>query len=452
MWGKIQEQAFITVKNALNSKNIKWLIVRNYEGLPEFNRSKDVDIAISHSDFKKVSHIIFDALKSIGFEYFFRIKYQYAWCNTFFCLKNGRVESIKIDLVDGFVWRGAQIVRFKDIYERKENYKDFYVCSRLDDGFMLLIKPLMTGGFIKQKYVSDIVDSFNSNKKCFENLYYRTFGKSVSKKTFGFVENSDFEKLVKYKRKLCLKSWSRCFFKKPFSTFWKLIVHFALEIGRVFVRKKGTMVSVVGPDGVGKTTFLTLFREGLADVCVSDEQSIEIVHFRPNMLPNLKKAFSGKKYDESKEDFENPHRGGKTNPLSSLIRLFYYWNDYVWGYFIKIKKKCRHSGKVIFDRYSSDYLVDPERSRVFLPYFIRKLFFVTTPQPDLTFVLSCDPNIIYERKKELTMEEIKLILERYNKECSKNKRFVLLDASKTPDEIVSDALILYTKKLLKRIK
>lgn len=447
MWGKNQSVVFTNVCDALNKNNVEWLVLRNYEGLPEHNRSKDLDLGVKHADFDTVYKIVANELKTIGYRKVFKIRYQYAVCATFFYKDDQKMDSIKIDLVDGFVWRGAQVVSFSDIYERRKKYKNFYVPSETDDAFMLLIKPLMTGGFIKEKYVPDIVASIQRNDAEFSALYLSAFGNKFYRNTWEYVVQNKFEELVKYKKQMCYEAWKICFMHHPVSTIAKLIEHIYLEIGRCIIRKKATMISIVGPDGVGKSTFLSVFIEKLADLCVCDAKDIQVFHFRPNLLPNIKKLIGGKNYDESKEDFSNPHRGRKTSFISSFVRMVYYWVDYVVGYYVKIKLKCRHNGKVIFDRYSSDYLVDPERSRVFLPYMLRKLFVNLTPQTDIAYVLACDAEIVYKRKKELTLNEIQDIMDAYDKVIREHKNYFKLDASLSPDEIGNTACRLYIDML-----
>ena len=447
MWGKLQSKAFQMISHELNKEGIQWMVMRNYEGLPYENRSKDLDIGIAHKDFKRSHKIINNVMKNVGFTKIFYIRYQYALCSTYFFDDGNNLESLKIDLIDGFVWRGAQLVDFSETYERRIKYKNFFVPSQVDDGLMLLIKPLLTGGFIKKKYIKDIFISLENDKEQFKKMYYHIFGKKISDCTWEYIDTNCFEDLITFKKKLCLAAWKNQFKRHPFSTVSKLIEHAVLEMGRLVFRKRPTMFSALGPDGVGKSTFLEIFIQRLSELCVSDMDSLYVLHFRPNLLPNLKKLLSGKNYNESQEEFTNPHRGGKTNSLSSLVRMTYYWLDYLIGYYLKIKYKCRHNGKVIFDRYINDFLVDPERARIYLPYFIRRIFVNLTPKVDIAYILSCDANIIYERKKELTIEEIQIILDAYKKIAEKDKRYIMLDASKAPNQIVEEACRYFIQKL-----
>jgi thymidylate kinase len=120
--------------------------------------------------------------------------------------------------------------------------------------------------------------------------------------------------------------------------------------------------------------------------------------------------------------------------------MFYYWLDYIVGVPYIIRKSAQFDKFTIFDRYIYDFLVDPHRSRINLPYWLRKLFTKTVIQPKIVFVLLTEAEIIYARKQELTLPEIKRQLEEFYKLAQTNKRFVILDASQTPDQIVEDAI------------
>ena len=71
---------------------------------------------------------------------------------------------------------------------------------------------------------------------------------------------------------------------------------------------------------------------------------------------------------EVDKDYSNPHRGGKTGRLSSLVRLFYYIFDYIYGYRKIVKPVLFRRGVVIFDRYYTDIVADSKRSRINIPY------------------------------------------------------------------------------------
>ena len=141
-------------------------------------------------------------------------------------------------------------------------------------------------------------------------------------------------------------------------------------------------------------------------------------------------------YYETKEEFTNPHRAKPAGKMSSLVRLFYYWNDYVWGW-NKIRKECVNGSMIIFDRYSYDFIVDPRRSRISLPSSIIKMFMLHVPQPDNVFILVADPKVIYMRKQELELNEITRQIEAYRLLAKNSTKFHLINAEKKPEDITN---------------
>jgi len=452
MWGSEHSKVVKELFDNLNKNNIKWMVLRNYEGLPEKNRSKDIDLVMKKKDFKEVESILIEILKQNGFEWYIKDVYQYVWCFTFFKIMDDKIISIKIDLLDGFVWKGAQLIHFKDIYKNKVSYKNFYVPNKIDDAFMLWIKPLLTGGFVKDKYREDILEAINKNPDEFRKRVISVFGNKIGEKVWKLLEKKDLDKTVLLKKELAYNAWYLEFKRHPVKTIYSTFEHYYKEILRRSIRKKGTFLSVAGPDGVGKTTFIELLRDQLAKIFVKEKKDICVEHFRPKIIPSLKQLFSGKNYDESKEEFTKPHRAKPANLLSSFIRINYYWIDYILGYFLRIKFLCSNGKICIFDRYFYDFIIDPYRSRIKLPEIIRKFYWRITPKPDLIFLLVCDKDTIYKRKQELTKDEIERQLDKYKSLAKTSQRFRILNACDLPQEVCFEALKEIVKISAKKIK
>ncbi len=70
MWGVEQADVLRNLFSELNrKKNLRWMVLRNYEGLPEFNRSKDVDLLFDKRDFLAIEDILYKTLNSCRFLY-----------------------------------------------------------------------------------------------------------------------------------------------------------------------------------------------------------------------------------------------------------------------------------------------------------------------------------------------------------------------------------------------
>jgi thymidylate kinase len=169
------------------------------------------------------------------------------------------------------------------------------------------------------------------------------------------------------------------------------------------------------------------------------------------LLPNL--GSIGEKTRVMKEDkeFTHPHRAKPAGFVSSFIRMSYYWLDYILGVLLLIRKDVQYGNYTIFDRYIYDFLIDPRRSRIGLPFWLRKAFTRLVPQPRLVFILLTDANIIYARKQELALEEIKRQIKAYKTLAGTHQRFVILDASKAPEVLVDEAMRIITEKFTTRL-
>lgn len=446
-WTEKHAEALQAVFDALNKSGIQWMVLRNYEGLPFYNRAKDIDITVRRKDFKRVAKVIFEILSKEGFAFYTFSRFQYAWCFTFFDISDNIPTSIKIDILEPFVWRGAYIFEFNELYNNKLNLSNFSVPSNSYDGLMLLVKPLMTGGFIKEKYLDDILTSFNSEPDLFCSNFENKFGIKLLKKIKPYLENGQLDSIVRYKNQIRLYGWLNAFKRQPLKTIYYAMSHFFVEIKRRSRRAKGSFIAFVGPDGSGKSTISEILRKEICQIMVKDDKDVKIIHFRPTIFPNLKKLFCGRHYDETKENFTNPHRAKPAGLLSSLIRIIYYWLDYVIGYWFYLRRRCVAGQIFIFDRYFYDFIVDPYRSRIDLPKWIRFLFLKLTPKPDIVYFLDCDAKTILERKKELDEDEIIRQLNVYRLLANKYINFYPVDSEKKENEILKDIIREYIKRI-----
>jgi len=199
----------------------------------------------------------------------------------------------------------------------------------------------------------------------------------------------------------------------------------------------GYSIGFTGADGSGKTTVINKIIETLKKTY----PTIELFHFRPSMLPNLgETAHKIKLKSEVDRNFSQPHRGGETGKLNSLIRLLYYSIDYVLGYFVRVRPLLYKRSVVIFDRYFTDIIADSRRSRIFLNhkflYWFGKLFI---PSLDYNILLTADRDVILSRKQELDEKGIDEINERMNF-LSKKKGYYLVMNNGNPEEAVQKIL------------
>ena len=441
-WTEVHSKIFTQFCDELNNCKIKFFILRNYKTLPEINLSKDIDFMIDPKSLRKVIKIYKDILKSNKFEYYYQSDYAKVSC----CYGINTIDNLSIhfDFIGEYVSKGYEVFTFDEMYKDVESYKNFFVASAYLEAITLFIyKQFNTKSYFKEIYKEQILNTFINNDK-FNNHLKNLVGEKLSTKIIDKINDKDFDGMLKYSDELTKKLKNYVLKKRPIKTISKKI-YFILEkisINTFKFKRLSKVFSVMAPDGAGKTTFLDNLSEKLAYYFVNSsvEERVSIYHFRPSILPNLGAVGEKAKVMKQDTDYSNPHRAKPAGKISSLVRITYYWFDYLIGYFILTRKDLKTYKFTLFDRYIYDFIVDPFRSRINLPTWVRKLYVKLTPQPKIVFYLHADPDVIYKRKQELTLEEIKRQNKIYLDLANSHDRFKILDANRRYDESVDEAL------------
>lgn len=444
MWNEICSKIFKETVKELENNGIRYFVLRNYKELPEKNTSKDVDIIIEPGKLKKARDILLKIYKNNRCTNYYEVIFGKVHCMHGINL-NEKI-AIHIDLIEGYVSKGYEIFTFEELYNHTYRYKGFYALDEYFEGVMLLIykqfgykKPIL-----KDEYKNSIKNSYMNNKKEFYECLVNITNKQIANSISNNIENDNFDDIIKNSRLLTKQLRKYVFRRKPLKTAYGIIEFIWGKIWRIVFnyRKYSKSFAVIAPDGTGKTTFLEEIFTKLNFFFVNDESDgrIQYYHFRPSILPNLGEIGEKAKIMEQDKNFNNPHRSKPANPFSSLVRIIYYTIDYIIGWQKYVRRDVQYDKFSVFDRYSYDFIVDPLRTKLNLPQAIRKFFVAITPQPDIVFVLDADPEVIYARKQELTVEEISRQIIAYREISKSNTRFKRIDASQDPD-VMSDKAI-----------
>ena len=181
MWNENQAKALKSVFTALDDNGIEWAVFRNFKGLPNNNPSKDVDLLVNRKQISLARKVIEDTMRKVGYTNKTFERFQCIWCYSFFNSELGQWNSIKIDLFYGQVWRGVSTVSFEKIYDNTVMYNGFRVPNPIMNAFLLWIKPIMTGGKVKEKYLPEIMEYGQTTE--FQELIKEVFGKKFQKDT-----------------------------------------------------------------------------------------------------------------------------------------------------------------------------------------------------------------------------------------------------------------------------
>lgn len=423
-----------SVFEMLNGKHYPYAVLRNYEGLPYSNKSRDIDILIKpecYGNLKKdfVKLVLNANYKIVTF-------FESERLRTFVCARimDTDVEMIQFDFFMHTSAYGHILLDSDDVLAASiPNGTGIYCVSKEYEFLDKYLYLKYLGAKYPSKY-SQLKTEIQASQKLKEIIQSK-FGVS-SLEELESMPTTKFRHIVHHNRNDYMNRLS----------FWRNYVKNNLT-------HKGFSIGFTGPDGAGKTTVIESLKKQLLMVY----PKVTSFHFRPTVFGNLGDvAHSAGMKKNVDHNYDKPHRGSKTGVASSILRLMYYSMDYIFGYFKTVRKALTRRELVVFDRYYTDIICDSRRSRIYLnPKFLYGWGKLFIPSLDYNILLTARTEIILNRKRELDEVDIKTINSRIDYLEGKNGYKKVLNEN-TPEETVRDILSYIFenqhKKNLKRLK
>lgn len=422
--------------SGLNKKNINYVVLRNYQSLPNNCGGSDLDLWVAEKDVDKCLHLLQEVSEKTKSNL---VSYtpgkdcpKYCFLNTEF--------GVQIDLFKGvIICKGKALLAESDIVK---NIKVFNGIRVLDDrlgDLVAFLKEIINNGKCTDKYIIPLYE----HKECFGPDYFNNHLSSFSNRfkefLFNAIENRNIEKQLEILSQMGRKDLgifqSDSFFQK------------VNNLKRIF-NPTGYTIAVLGTDGSGKSFIINAITPILGEAF---HNGIKYEHMRPNYMPSIAVLTGRKEKSERAEVCSTPHASKPSGFIGSMIRLSYYWLDYTWGYFRKVYfDKSFKTHVWLFDRYYYDYYLDQRRARLNLPNWIVRFYGIFVPCPDITICLGGDPQKIYARKPETSLEEVSRQIKKIKDFSVSHKKTIWVDTTVSPEESINAVMVAIVKMMSKR--
>jgi len=418
------ERLFASVFPWLN-RHAEYAVLRNYSGFPSKNTSRDIDIILTRRTWKKIHRDLLALISGQGWKLttLLRSDRLHTWVVAY--QAPGQTEVVQWDFFFDTSVFGIRLMSAEELLR-----------GRIYSGFLYHVAP--EAEFL-DKYLYDRAVGASYPHKYEAVRHAVEHSEAVKQKLHKLFGIEDAETCDRT-GKLRLLGSALLFNlrRRPLGLCVGASRFLCAFIGNYMRSCTGFSIGFTGPDGSGKTTVIDLVIDRLGDVFL---KAHTLCHFRPALFGNLGEVAHGaglKK--EVDRNYSQPHRGGKTGKISSLIRLAYYSVDYILGYFLRVKPQTRITRLVIFDRYYTDIIADSRRSRICLPY--RMLYWygrLFIPSLDYHILLTATAESILKRKRELDAEGINDINAKLEY-LSRKKGYKLVMNESSP-EVAADAIL-----------
>ena len=424
------------------NQHTEYAVLRNFEGLPYHNNSRDIDIAIGEKEWNKIRTQLVDVIQQCGWKIVTYLKSDRL--QTLVCgivRTDNTVDLVQLDFFYHTSVFGLVLIENKEILKYRIFNGEIYHADKSYEFLDKYMYDRAVGAAYPEKY--------KHTRQCGEN---EDAVKDAVNQLFGMDNLIQCDKASKKDILKAVLEWN---FKRYGLGVMMNILRFEYYHVKNYLRSRtGFSIGFTGPDGSGKTTVIDLLIENLGDVF---RKAHAYYHFRPALFGNLGEVAHAAGVKKTVDrDYSNPHRGGKTGMFSSLTRLFYYSIDYIIGYWVRVKSMTRITRLVIFDRYYTDIICDSRRSRIYLnPKFLYGFARLFIPSLDYNILLTASSESILSRKRELDKEGIDNINAKIDYLSNKKRYYKVLNEG-TPQEAVCTILqIVFEKqhqKNLRRLK
>jgi len=377
----------------LSENNIRYAILRKYENiyLMDFN---DIDFCLDKNRFEEAINILNVLCDKYGWRIYNTIYKDGLIAMHLYKTINGKLEIIHLDIFKTINWKGITVLDNEEVLQCITKYKEIFIVSKDCEAVICLLSRLLYHGYVKGEYRKLIQDRSFSVEVI--KILEKIFNKDIAVQLCEDCRSSNWDKVEKSVSKL-RKALILNRVRNVRNNFFIAKVKFFCNRINRFFNRKGICIVFLGTDGSGKSTIIDNVQEVLKQSY--PREYVSYFHWRPKLILNRKRKQNGC-------TVTNPHEKKPYNKLISIIKFLTFNIDYILGYWLLVYPKLAKNSLVIFDRYYYDYFIDMYRYRIDLNINIIKFFNRLIPNPDITFLLTGDSKVIYERKKEISIEEI----------------------------------------------
>ncbi len=423
----------------INDSGLNYCIQNKYEMMPEQIPS-DIDMMYKDVNEKFLDTLINTICKKTNgklVQKYVQGFYQYSYI-LFYKNDCEKYFQIPLDFYRTISWKGYfNVMMAEEMLETKRFYKCFYVPDNYTEFKYMWIRRTIKDD-LNAEHIDIAKQLYSINPEHYKTKLIEDFGKAAAEIAIQcmqlesvkpFNENKDVFKAAVKKR------------AESNNTLMNKLLDKLFLVTKIFPRRIayhcGISIAFLSPDGGGKTTIIHALNDYFDNMNIFD--GVRNYYMRPQFLKNLGHY---NKINPSKEESTNPDPHGKAmhSVQKSLIRFMFYNVDYVLGTLVKIWPHKLAKKLVIFDRYYYDYFVDLTRYQYSFSEAIPKAFRWMIPQPEMVFILDAPSEVLYARKQELTLDELKEQRIRFKQIPSMVPNAKMINVDRPIEEIVDEII------------
>lgn len=408
----------------LEELGIPYVIIHSYQTLPQ-DVASDIDYAVNDRDLPRLTAI----QKELGSHYNWAVVQSFqhgvfAYYNVLFSLDDPS-QRLLLDACSNYARARRLLVPCDVLLNDRRQYGPYWVPQPRAEFIYEATKLFDAKKKDPAKYLPKLRALWEQDKDGAQKLFTRAFGET------GHSLEEWLAKPPEEWHRLRERMLGRNQFGPG------LLMRESIRVAKRLLCPTGVQITLLGPDGSGKSTLIELMRENLGDFF----RRSKIYHFRPMFFepPSDSKPVT------------DPHGKPAYGMARSVAKMLYYFLDHWAAYLLQLIRLKVESTLIIFDRDFDDVLIDPKRYR-FAPASIplARLIRALLPKSEVTFILDVDPVNCHARKPELTIPELERQHGALRALAASSNRYHLVDSNRPAKEVAEAVCGTITETLLKR--
>ena len=430
----------------INASGLQYCIQNKYEMMPEEIPS-DIDMMYKDASEEFLDNLVNKVAKETGLIVTQKIcqgYFEYTYIISYPCPQ--KYFQLQLDFYRAISRRGyLNIMPAEEMLENRRFYKCFYVPDPYIEFKYMWIRRTIKHD-MNNEHIEIAKKLYLNNPEKYIEQLKKDFGAEVSSLVLEILEKNDVE--IFNRNFEAFNSAAKRISRKNASLPVRL-KYTAFMLGTVIPKrifhKCGLSVAFIAPDGAGKSTVINRVKETVS----GSFYGVNLYYMRPHLFKNLGHYNKLNPTEEAATN-DNPHGVVCDGVFKSAARFFFYNLDFQLGTLFKINRKKINKQLVIFDRYYYDYFADMKRYKYSLPAWFPAAFEWMVPKPDMVFVLDGNPEVLYERKKELPISELEKQCSVFHQLAQNRKNFYAINVNRNVDTIVDEVTETILREMARR--
>ena len=408
----------------LEQQGIPYVVIHSYQTLP-YDVQGDIDYAVYEQDLPALT----DIQEELGRKHRWAVaqSFQHGVCAFYNVLVSldDPTQTLKLDACSNYVRARRMLVPNQVLLDGRRRYEKYWIPEPAAEFIYEATKLFDAKKKDPASYLPRLQALWEQDKEGAQQHFKDAFGDTQYSLEEWFAQPPE--------------KWSRLraamLGRNKFGP--AMLLREVARVLRRILRPTGVHITLLGPDGSGKSRLIDLLRESIGDFF----RRFKVYHFRPGYFEPA----------GGRTSVTEPHGKPPHGFLRSIAKLVYYFLDYWVAFLFKLFRRKIESTLIIFDRDFDDLLIDPVRYRL-APgsLWLARLLRVFLPTPDITFILDVETAACHARKPELTVPELERQRSVLRALATSGRRYVLVPADGPPAEVARSVSRKILDFLLKR--